>query len=135
MKLTPEKLAEAQRLQAQGWGFDKMACHLVVSRWALMCEMVPGYRERRAEQVRSYRSPLWNGKERANTTKRHKRATARTNGNPRSIGPTSRSESDRYIPPAVIEDRDLRQTLAPRDLTAILCGDPLPGRSALDRRT
>lgn len=33
-----------------------------------------------------------------------------------------------------IRDRDERMTLAPRDLTALFCGDPLPGHSALDKR-
>lgn len=34
-----------------------------------------------------------------------------------------------------IRDRDERMMLAPRDLTAMFCGDPLPGHSALDKRT
>lgn len=36
--------------------------------------------------------------------------------------------------PGVVEERDYRLSLAPRDLTAAFCGDPLPGYSALDRR-
>lgn len=40
----------------------------------------------------------------------------------------------RDIPPSVIDDRDRRADLAPRDLTAAFFGDPLPGRSALERR-
>lgn len=38
------------------------------------------------------------------------------------------------ITEAALADRDRRQTLGPRDLTAAFCGDPLPGYSALDRR-
>jgi len=30
--------------------------------------------------------------------------------------------------------RDARAMLAPRSLTALICGDPLPGHSALERR-
>lgn len=37
-------------------------------------------------------------------------------------------------PPQVFEDRNKRYAIAPRDLTASFCGDPLPGHSALDRR-
>jgi hypothetical protein len=37
-------------------------------------------------------------------------------------------------PAAVMAERDYRMALAPRDTTAALLGDPLPGRSALDRR-
>jgi hypothetical protein len=36
------------------------------------------------------------------------------------------------IPLAVIADRDRRKLIEPRDLTAWLFGDPLPGYSALD---
>lgn len=37
------------------------------------------------------------------------------------------------ITPEALEDRDRRYATAPRDLTALLQGDPLPGYSALDR--
>jgi hypothetical protein len=37
-------------------------------------------------------------------------------------------------PPAVLAERDHRMAIAPRDTTAAILGDPLPGRSALDRR-
>ncbi len=40
----------------------------------------------------------------------------------------------RAPPDSVIEERD-RAIAAPRNLNAILAGDPLPGRSALDRRS
>jgi len=36
------------------------------------------------------------------------------------------------VPDSVLADREHRRGLAPRDLTASLCGDPLPGYSALD---
>lgn len=38
-----------------------------------------------------------------------------------------------HVPPEAIADRD-RRIKAPRSLTALLCGDPAPGQSALDRR-
>ena len=37
--------------------------------------------------------------------------------------------------PLALADRDRRAQLEPRDLTAWFFGDPLPGMSALDRRT
>jgi hypothetical protein len=37
------------------------------------------------------------------------------------------------VPPEVLEQRN-RRLMAPRDLTAILLGDPAPGFSALERR-
>lgn len=36
--------------------------------------------------------------------------------------------------PDALAERDIRLSIAPRDLTAVLLGDPLPGYSALDRR-
>ena len=38
------------------------------------------------------------------------------------------------IPAPVLAARDARLALSPRDLTAAIAGDPLPGMSALDRR-
>ena len=38
------------------------------------------------------------------------------------------------IPDEVIAERERRQLAAHRDLTSAICGDPLPGFSALDRR-
>jgi excinuclease UvrABC helicase subunit UvrB len=38
------------------------------------------------------------------------------------------------IPDAVIAERDARYSASHRDLTAAFFGDPLPGRSALDRK-
>lgn len=37
------------------------------------------------------------------------------------------------VPPAVLADRERRANLAPRDLVGWICGDPLPGYSALER--
>jgi len=38
------------------------------------------------------------------------------------------------VPPDALAERDRRAQVPPRDLTAAVCGDPLPGYSALDRR-
>lgn len=38
------------------------------------------------------------------------------------------------IPFRVVRDREARLAARPVDLTAIICGDPLPGRSALDKK-
>lgn len=39
-----------------------------------------------------------------------------------------------FVPASVLEDRDRRADLPPRDLTAAFFGDPPVGYSALDRR-
>lgn len=49
------------------------------------------------------------------------------------IGTVGHPESPHDIPPEVIADA-LRRAAAPRSLTAMICGDPAPGQSALDRR-
>ena len=38
------------------------------------------------------------------------------------------------IPDSVLAEREARLALSPRDLTAAIAGDPLPGMSALERR-
>lgn len=54
----------------------------------------------------------------------------------RSAGYRNATETQRVfeIPDEVWADRDRRLGLTPRDLSATLCGDPLPGYSALERR-
>lgn len=46
------------------------------------------------------------------------------------LGPPPRGYS---VPPEVLERRE-REALAPRTIHHMLLGDPLPGRSALDRK-
>jgi hypothetical protein len=38
------------------------------------------------------------------------------------------------VPARVLAERDARLSLSHRDVTAAIAGDPLPGRSALDRK-
>jgi hypothetical protein len=56
------------------------------------------------------------------TSEGSKRSYVHTNG------------SSVIVPARVLEERDHRLGLAPRDLTAAIAGDPLPGMSALERR-
>jgi hypothetical protein len=51
----------------------------------------------------------------------------RLNGKPSPAPP-------RVVPDEVRAEHAHRAALAPRDLTAAICGDPLPGYSALDKR-
>jgi len=41
---------------------------------------------------------------------------------------------DRNVPPPEVIEDAIRRATAPRSITAILCGDPCPGFSALDRK-
>jgi hypothetical protein len=48
--------------------------------------------------------------------------------------PKRRVITEPYVCESAVADRDLRKRIAPRDLSAALFGDPLPGYSALDKR-
>jgi hypothetical protein len=39
-----------------------------------------------------------------------------------------------FVPDSVLLERDQRNALMPRSITAFIFGDPIPGRSALDQR-
>jgi hypothetical protein len=64
---------------------------------------------------------------------RERRTVARAlNGivdEPHVLDPADRVE----IPTDALSERDYRLSLVPRDLTAWVCGDPLPGYSEADR--
>jgi hypothetical protein len=78
------------------------------------------------------KSPEWHERKR-NTinARRRAQAAARPIQVPRDPVYAMRIER---APAAVVIERDHRQSLSPRSLTALLCGDPLPGFSALERR-
>jgi hypothetical protein len=102
--MTPEQYATARRLRAGGMGTYRIAEVLGIKRSAVRYGLENPPGEKRG-YVKA-RSRAWDG--------------------------------DDIIRPVVTdqehEDRARRYALAPRDLTAAFCGDPLPGYSALDRR-
>ena len=54
--------------------------------------------------------------------------------NPRgNLHPDTANQGTWIVPRRILEERDERMMLEPQSLTAMLMGDPLPGRSALDR--
>lgn len=57
----------------------------------------------------------------------------RLNHDRRALGATIELELRVNVPPHVREDAD-RRAVAPRTLSARICGDPAPGQSALDKR-
>jgi hypothetical protein len=78
------------------------------------------------------KSPAWHEQKRAAiNARRRAQAAGRPIQPPREPVYAMRIEK---TPSAVADDRAYRQSLSPRDLTALLCGDPLPGFSALERR-
>jgi hypothetical protein len=100
--LTPEQMARAKALLAEGKTWGVIAKLVGSTYFTVRCELDPSYRSRRAAQIREARARK-----------------------PPSTKAVTLEEAQRAI--AAIPDDT-------RALTARLLGDPLPGRSALDRR-
>jgi len=122
MDLSPEQHALAQELLAEGLSWTAIDCRLGVSKGRTRYVLDPLYREmRKARGQEKYQQWLLR-----NGGGLHKRA--------RRITRNSAGQCILGRPPDhVIAERDAAYG-ADRQLTAALCGDPLPGRSALDRR-
>ncbi len=114
-QLTQEQIAEASRLANDGWSFpriaEKLGCHPETVRRAIDADFATKRRVQIQEARQLRRCKPGN----------RKTKTARENATAISIK----------------EDAAARLAEIPADtrsLTARLAGDPLPGRSALDRR-
>lgn len=105
---TPEQTAEIIELRAQGKRIKEIA--QLVGRTSSSVESQLAARRRKAGEP------------------------PRSNGG-RPPGPSAHTIGRRIAPdPRALAECAYRLSLAPRDLTAAICGDPLPGFSALDRR-
>ena len=127
--MSPELLAKIKDLRGWEWGWDKIACHIGISRFRIRCALEPGWREYRRAHVQEYRA-----RKRGELTAKPK--IVRTNrGYLYKSNPSLLVQERVEIPKEVLLDRERRLAASPKDLTAMLCGDPLPGQSALDCRT
>ena len=127
MSLTIGEKLKIARLRQAGWGWRELTHMFHASVETLRQAADPTWTQKdydrvwRAKQVRQKRNL-------APSTKAE--IIAR-----RAISPHDRrTVIDRYVPPDVLADRDRSMMDMRRDTTAMLCGDPLPGRSALDKR-
>jgi hypothetical protein len=126
--VSQEVLAKAIELRSKGWGWRKMPAVLGISEYAIRCALEPGYRQERLENVRHIRYLRQQGIY-------QKRSMPRPPRPARYSCKTGHSVSTMLdIPPEVLADKAHRATLEHHDFTAAFCGDPLPGRSALDKR-
>lgn len=107
---TAAEIEQAKELRSRNTPWRHLGAMFNCGDEAIRRAIEPGYREMRALQNRQARHRI-----------------GRRSKNPRLVQP--RFE----IPEAVLTDRDRRNAI-PRSLTAVLCGDPAPGQSALDRR-
>jgi hypothetical protein len=122
MKITTEQIEAGRALRALDppWGWDRMAMHLGVSYYALRSELEPAYRVRRMQSVRMTRA------KRAENPRGPKRKYVKRDEAER-IAARAPVTPPLSIPKDVLMDRDRRMS-APRSITAILMGDPEPGR-------
>ncbi len=111
---TEDELSEAKRLRARGVAWIRLKEIFHCDTDTIKRAITPGYAEKRALGIReaAYKRGGWKS---------------------RTQNPMFAS---RHTPPPddVLIERDLALT-APVTLTQILCGDPPPGRSALDKKS
>jgi hypothetical protein len=126
VKLTEGEKLRARRLRAAGWSWDAIG--------EAMCESWV--------TIRSAVQPEWGEAYRAKKRRaskkshdRYKKSRLAERKMPAGAGLKNQQPGKSLeIPQSVLLDRERRLELAPRDITAALMGDPIPGRSALDRR-
>lgn len=117
--LTPAEERRASDLKTLGMGWSDIGKAMCRSPDTIRRKLDPGFREKRNKQIDEARL-------------RRKDPRMRTYVS--SIGNHWVDVAKREIvPDAVVADRD-RRLNAPMTLGMALLGDPLPGRSALDRR-
>lgn len=106
---TEAEIERAKTMRLQGTSWRDLGVTLDCDYATIRRAIEPRYHEIRAKQARATRRPE------------------------KSLGPREPVTSRRPIPQEVIADRD-RRSNAPRSLTALFCGDPAPGQSALDKQ-
>jgi hypothetical protein len=103
----PFDVDKAKAMRAAGTSLRLIADEFGVAQETVQRKIVPGYAEHRNEQVRARLTPT------------------RSTANRHESGAQTSADAERLM------DEIPRDT---RDLTARLCGDPLPGRRAIDQR-
>lgn len=118
--LTADQIRDARLLRIQHWGWARIGRELGVC----------------GQTVRRALFPEW-GKTRREWQQKHRDKAAKEREKEKSldvyVDPDNRVQTI-AIPSDVLFDRDRRRMLGPQSFTAWICGDPLPGYSALDKR-
>ena len=130
--ITPEQIAQAleYRKASPRWSWDRIACHMGISDYHLRCAIDPAHKARVLAVAQAAKQ-------------RDKDRRQKIKNDPRSMPDPKPGYSAAIfghvgghlldIPREVLIDREIRKAMAPRDLTAMLCGDPPSGYSALDQ--
>lgn len=113
--LSIEQVSEARNLRHRGYNFRQIARGMNVHPETIHRAIDAKYRKYRQQKINEARS--------------------RREAGEMKIEPLLRNQPcDRVtVPTALLVERDFRLNI-PRSVTSILCGDPAPGYSALDRR-
>jgi hypothetical protein len=110
-RLTEEQKSEVRLLHKEGWNYSRIAEKIGVRRETVMRLLDDEYADRRRRQINEAR---------------HRREI----GTPNAIGRPAATPLTTRVDGAARLAEVPRDT---RDLTARLCGDPLPGRDALSK--
>jgi len=129
MVLTSEQIIEAKRRRAlpKPDSYEDIALSMGIGTYVLKCEIVPGFRQRVARQVKESR------RRRIAKNKPDQVLIRRGTRNYFVSNAVGHQVSEVTIPPQVLAERDHRLSLVPRSLSAVMFNDPLPGYSALDK--
>lgn len=131
----PELIERASQIRAQGGSWHDCIAATGLGVYVLRCALEPGYREaifaqqKAAAQVRQGRAKRIRPPKPPTAVPKLARKAPE-----RACRATGHSAASVTVPKDVLFERDRVMSTTPRNLTAVLCGDPLPGRSALDRR-
>jgi hypothetical protein len=113
-QLSADQLATARKLRGEGWAWDRIASALLVTAYAIRCEIEPGYRDYKKRYARRQ----WE-----ETPTRKRSACDHRVADDRAPEDVLRQRAERQI---ALERRTASQTIL---------GDPPQGYSALDQRT
>lgn len=115
--LTLEDIAEAKTLRVSGATWKALGKHFSCDPETIKIRIDEGYKARRRQKNRDAAAIR-----RAGLRSPHRKAIVFSCPGPR------------IIPISIIAERDRAMSYEIRDITAALMGDPLPGRSALDKK-
>ncbi len=118
------RMEKARALRAGGASWGRIVAETGISIYLLKCEMVPGYREKEQQKTVERRTGM-----RMGMPTRPKRMVV--SYQLETI--KHRVQECQIIPFSVIEERE-RAVTQPLSIGQLLLGDPLPGRSALDKK-
>ena len=117
-EITPEKLALAREMRERNAAWRTVVAKTGISLFVLKCELIPGFREKERQKIIALRT----GK-RLGLPRRERRL---------KVGDDDARQCW-IVPQSVLIER--AEILSkPLTLSQIFLGDPMPGRSALDKK-